>query len=157
VNILRADQGFCERVIRAFVMSQPPKLASAQVEEQLYDCFISDDDTHLMEQFHATPWERRPSIVSQFADVRLKRIGQRLIHFERPDILDPVRRNLLDRTIAQRLLGLQGDSPWMTLPKAIGELDDLIAAAAVEEHPNLHDHRTQLAARIEQFESQLNA
>jgi exodeoxyribonuclease-1 len=157
VDILQNDQDCRERLIKAFTASQPPKTTSEHVEEQLYDDFIPDDDTPLMEQFHAAPWERRASIASQFDDVRLKRIAQRLMHFEKPEFLTPAKRKQLDNAIASRLLGSGADARWMTLPKAMDELDALIAAAAAEDHSFLHGHRTHCAARIQHAQSQLGA
>ncbi len=155
MDILRNDEDFRTRLIRAFVVSQPQKITSEHVEEQLYDDFICNDDTPLMEQFHAVPWDKRASIASQFSDTRLKRIAQRLLHFETPDLLSPTKRIQLDKAIAYRLLGSGADARWMTLPKAIDDLDALIATAAIEDLSFLERYRIYCAVKIEQAQSQL--
>lgn len=145
-DALKNDRAFCQRIVDAYVASQTPKEASDHVEEQLYERFIPNEDTPLMERFHAEPWERRLSIVTRFSDERLRRIGQRLIHFERPDALAPAKRKVLDQTITKRLLGLQEKSPWMTYPKALNEIDELIASASADDGPQLQGHRAYLVA-----------
>jgi hypothetical protein len=110
-----------------------------------------------MDQFHVVPWERRASLVSRFKDVRLKQLGRRLIHFEKPHALDPASRKQHDQAVVTRLLGTHDGSPWMTLPKAINELNDLIAAAALEDRSYLRRHREHLVAQLELAQSQLGA
>lgn len=157
VDILRKDEDLRKRLVNAFVASQPLRTTSEHVEEQLYESFIPHNDELLMEQFHVAPWERRASIASQFSDSRLKRIAQRLLHFEKPDSLSPTKQKRLDEAIAGRLLGSSAGARWLTLPKAIDELDVLIAAAAAEDEPFLCEHRAYCAARMKQAQSQLGA
>ncbi len=40
-----------------------------------------------MEEFHGAPWTARLAIVYRFSDRRLKQLGRRLMHAERPDLL----------------------------------------------------------------------
>jgi exodeoxyribonuclease-1 len=154
-ELLKNNQALCHRLIEAFTASQAPKEASNHVEEQLYERFIPSEDTPLMEQFHAEPWENRLSIVTRFTDDRLKRIGQRLIHFEQPDALTPAKRKVLDQAIAKRLIGFQEMSPWMTYPKAISEVDELIATASAEYHPRLQAYREYLTAERDRHRSMI--
>ncbi|HEV7299595.1 MAG TPA: hypothetical protein VGN72_09545 [Tepidisphaeraceae bacterium] len=156
-ELLKNNQTLCKRLVDACAAAQAPKEASDHVEEQLYERFIPNEDTPLMEQFHAESWENRPSIVTRFSDDRLKRLGQRLIHFEQPDALTPARRKAIDQTIAKRLLGLQDMSPWMTYPKAISEVDELITVASDDDLPRLHVHRAHLVAQKNRVQAQLNA
>jgi hypothetical protein len=48
-----------------------------------------------MRQFHIAPWEDRMDLVRQMQDQRFARIGQRLIYFEKPDLLsDPTKEKI---------------------------------------------------------------
>jgi exodeoxyribonuclease-1 len=154
-DVLKNNDNLCQRLIEAFAALQAPKEASDHVEEQLYERFIPNDDTPLMEQFHAEPWENRLAIVTRFSDERLRRIGQRLIHFEKPHVLSPGKRKTLDQAIATRLLGLQEKSTWMTYPKAISEVDELIATVSAEYHPRLQAYREYLTAERDRHRSMI--
>ncbi len=148
-EVLRSDAALCERLVRSFEEIQRPKAASSHVEEQIYDGFASTHDAALMERFHALPWEQRSAVVSQLNDARLKCLGKRLIHFENPDALDDPTRLQHDRAVAERLLGMIGKSPWLTLPKAIEEIRQLLASARVRDIPLLRKHHSHLAGQIE--------
>jgi exodeoxyribonuclease-1 len=155
-EVLQLDKGFRARLVRVFEKNQKPKTKSVHVEEQIYDSFACDSDVQLMDQFHRAPWEKRLAIASQFQDVRLKRLGRRLIHFEKPETLDPKVRNQHNQAVAKRLLGSDGDPPWLTLSKAMNELDELMATAAPKDRPFLQKHHAHLAAQIEHVEAQMS-
>jgi exodeoxyribonuclease I len=99
---------------------------SAHIEQQLYERgFWSDQDDELLAQFHASPWEARPSLLRQLADARLRRLGWRLLFIERPDLLTDEDWEVAARAMALRLLGLTGrDQPWLTVPDALLALED---------------------------------
>jgi exodeoxyribonuclease-1 len=98
---------------------------SAHVEGQLYESgFWSDRDANLLAKFHSSSWEDRPSLLRQLTDPRLRRLGWRLVFFERPDLLDGEARELAAKAMALRLLGLGGrDQPWLSVPDALLALD----------------------------------
>ena len=48
-----------------------------------------------LHQFHIAPWEDRMDLVRQMQDQRFARIGQRLIYYEKPDLLsDPTKEKI---------------------------------------------------------------
>jgi exodeoxyribonuclease-1 len=68
---------------------------SNHVEKQIYDGFPSNSDSARMRQFHIAPWEDRMDLVRQMQDQRFARIGQRLIYYEKPDLLsDPTKEKI---------------------------------------------------------------
>lgn len=146
---VRGDEELMRRL--TFAMSrlerQWPK--SLHVEQQIYDDFISKPDAALCAQFHRTPWEERPAMVTQFRDKRLQRLAQRLLFFERPDVLAAERRAELEAAMRKRLSGEVADAPWRTNPQALEELDAVMAAlgADVESHP-LGVYRAHLVAQM---------
>jgi hypothetical protein len=64
-------------------------------------------------------------LLRQLSDPRLRQLGWRLLFFERPDLLDVEARELADKAMALRLLGLGGrDQPWLSVPDALLALED---------------------------------
>src|SRR5690606_35413845 len=118
---LRADGELVERLIAAAVANERIFPPSEQVEEQLYGGFFDDSDSHLMSEFHNSSWSERSEYLAQVRDRRLKRLGQRLIYFERPELLAPGTRNALDSAIRERLQA-RDERPWRTIAKARDEL-----------------------------------
>ena len=149
---LRDNTEFKERLLASFQATREEKEPSPYVEEQIYDGFIEGQDAQLMEQFHTLPWEQRLAVLDRFADERLKISARNLIHAERPDILDENVRLELDRLRARRVLGLDGDVPWLTLPKAIEQADDLLSAADSDEADRvlLGEHKAYLITLLEE-------
>ncbi|EJW10849.1 Exodeoxyribonuclease I [Rhodovulum sp. PH10] len=140
-DLLHTDEALRNRLNAAFQTSIGVWAPSPHVEMQIYNGFFSNPDTVLMDQFHAAPWEQRPAIVPRFADQRLRTIGNHLIHVERPDLLCASDCQEYDRARARRLLGSDGDVPWMTVSKALAQLEDLIAKCEAHEHELLNGHR----------------
>ncbi len=125
---VRNDPEFMAALTRAAAtldLAYPP---SDHVEEQIYGgTFISDADAELCRQFHGVPWEARPDIVHRFQDVRLKRLGRRLIYFESPHLLDEAQRRVIADDIAARRRGegKYASPPWMTIAAALSELESI--------------------------------
>jgi len=74
-----------------------------------------------MQQFHAAPWQERPSVVQKFSDARLRRLGQRAIYFEEPQLISSEVRAALYAAVRERWTG-DASMPWMTASRAIAEL-----------------------------------
>jgi exodeoxyribonuclease-1 len=119
VKLLENDEAFRKRLITAFEAGRQPFETSPYIERQIYDGFWPKADEVLMEKFHQVPWEQRLIIAASFEDPRLKTIALHLIHLERPDLLKKPVCDEHDRTRARRVLGLDGEVPWLTLPEAI--------------------------------------
>lgn len=154
-ELLHSDPNFCNRLTAAFQASQGIREASPHVEMQIYDGFFNADAV-LMDQFHCVPWEQRLALVDQFTDARLRTLGRRLIHTERPDLLPLLDCQEHDRACARRLLGADGDVPWLTLPKALQQLDDILRECAPCDVGLLTDHRDYLTRCAQQASTLLN-
>jgi len=126
-SMLAADQELRARIVAAFKRSRGEKEASVHLEEQIYDDFTSDEDARILAEFHGAPWETRAAILTRLKDVRLRKLGRRLIYLERPDVLDAKTRNEFERAVARRVTVRDDSVPWLTLPKAILELDSMMA------------------------------
>ena len=81
----------------------------------------------------------------------MREVANRLVYFERPDLLPERQRLELDSWLADRLLSDSPDAPWRTLPKAIQEADDLLKNAAVNEADLLNEVRSFLDRLGEPF------
>jgi len=147
-NFLQANAGLRERLIAASGAIREIPEPSPHIEQQIYDGFFTNTDDDLMEYFHSIAWEERLDVVETFEESRLQEIGFRLIHCERPDLLDnATRRSHTDR-IARNLLGLGGEVPWLTLREAIREANNLLEQAQGPELGFIREHRDYLQRRL---------
>ena len=66
--------------------------------------------------------------MANFSDRRLKQLSQRLIFFERPDLVADSTRLRLAEGMRHRLAGNRND-PWMSVAKARVELSEICDCA----------------------------
>ncbi len=83
----------------------------------------------------------------RLSDTRLRRLGRRLVYFERPDLLRGTDRDDFDAEMSRRVRGGEGDFPWMTLPRALVELEQLKAAVPTAQHGIVQALRDELLER----------
>ncbi|HWB49208.1 MAG TPA: exonuclease domain-containing protein [Stellaceae bacterium] len=133
------------RLISAFEAGREPHEPSPHVEKQIYDGFPTDADNTLMNSFHEASWPDRLAIVERFQDARLHELGCRLIHCERPDLLDDVARRRHDERIARCLLGLDNAVGWLTLREAVQQANDILVETNL---PHIRAHRDFLQRRL---------
>lgn len=69
------------------------------------------------------------------------------MHAERPDLLDRSARDEHDRELAHRVLGNGDAMPWLTLPLAITQLEELLATSTGGETVLLREHEALLRDR----------
>lgn len=148
IHVIEADSELRVRIIEGYEESRKERVVSTHVEEQLYGGFFPEGDQRLLDIFHNVDWIERVEIVEKFEDPRLKLLGRQLIHVERPDVLDPVSRLELDREIARRIAHHNSDHPWLTLPKALTEVDEFLVSANSTERSFLIEHRNHLSQRL---------
>ena len=150
-NVLAENEEFRGRLISAFLSTQKPWESSPHVEEQIYDAFLTREDEQFSSVFHDLSWVDRYDHLDQISDERIKELGQRLIHAEKPDSLPKDIKTILDQENAQRMItGVPGEeSPWLTIPEAISETDKLILEGE-NENKLLLDYRAYLEDRLVQ-------
>ncbi len=147
---IEGDEAFAHRLIVAMVGTREAREAFVHVEEQIYDEFTGDADQVVMAKFHETEWSGRSAILDRFSDTRLKKLGERLIHVEAPEVMPAHAHRNFQTAIAERLMAAEGTVPWVTLPKAIRETDDLLAASVGAETSLLNGIRDYLIKRSEE-------
>lgn len=138
---IKNDGALSARLIAAFCGARAEKEPSPHVEEQIYEGFMSNGDQALLDRFHDLQWLRRPALVAQLGDARLRALGQRLIFVEAPDVMREADRRDYEIAVARRLMGADGTVPWLTLPLAIEQADDLLASANAAERALLVELR----------------
>jgi exodeoxyribonuclease-1 len=146
-KFLQADTALRERLVSIFEASKEEYPPSPHVEKQIYDGFVEEPDEKLMDVFHDAEWPKRIAIVEKFRDPRLRTIGRQLIHLERPDLLDNAIRREHQLAAAKRLLGQSEDTCWLTLPKALEELEGMLQGASGAELQLLREHERYLRER----------
>lgn len=123
---IRSNEDFLNRLLSAIVDSERVWPESVHVEEQIYNGFVSDTDAALCQRFHQIPWEDRPALIARFQDIRFYRLGRRLIYHERPDLLEHSQFASMRDEVRQRLDGSIADAPWLTIPTALSEIQNML-------------------------------
>lgn len=147
--ILDQDEGLRVRLIAALEANREPFEVSPYVEKQIYDGFWSKADEALMDTFHIVSWEKRLAIAESFQDSRLKTIALHLIHIERPDLLEKSVCDAHNHGRTRRILGLDGDVPWLTLPKAIEAAEQMLVDCEGHQRANVQEHCNHLREWLE--------
>ncbi|MFT7573281.1 MAG: exodeoxyribonuclease-1, partial [Paracoccaceae bacterium] len=111
-RMIATNTKFRGRVGEALANRYPEKERSPHVEQEIYDGFASSGDQALMRRFHEVPWEERLRVAMEMTDLRMRRIAQRLIYFERPAVLPEKTRAALDGEIQARLNEHDDVLPW---------------------------------------------
>jgi exodeoxyribonuclease-1 len=118
---LRAQPGLCAQIIAAWTKPFETPDRPLQLEERIYEDFIPDPDLKILQDFHQAPWNERLTILRRVSDPRLRKLGQRLIFTERPDLLSPADLQRYAKAIAERVRPSEAaDSPWRTL-QSVGQ------------------------------------
>ena len=122
---IKNDSELSKRLTKAFLQIRQSKEPSVHVENQIYGNSFSDDDQILMNRFHDIDWSQRPALIEQISDERLRTLGQRLVYIEAPDAMPESTRKEYNIAVARRLMS-DGEVPWLTLPKALEQVGDLL-------------------------------
>jgi exodeoxyribonuclease-1 len=141
-GVITASKDFQVRVAAALAAQYEDSEPAVHIEERIYESFPSDDDQGLMEIFHTAPWEERHGIAQKFKDERLVEFGRRLMFAERPDLVPQQDADALKGWVAKRIMS-EDDVPWMTVPKALAETDELLIGAT--------DEQKKLLAEVKEF------
>lgn len=149
---LDANPDFVSRLLQIYRGIQEEYEKGEHLEQRIHDEFLTKTDLMKLEEFHAAPWEQRLPIVEELADERYRLLGHRLIYRERPDVLPQAMRTSLEVERSNRLLGTKvGGEPWLTLPKALEQTNDLLVNAQGEEHLLLSELAAYLTERIHEL------
>lgn len=154
-ELIKSNDQFRKTLITAYEQLKEEYPVSIHVEKQIYNGFFERSDERLLEKFHAVDWAERYAIIEKLQDLRLKAMGLRLIYLERPDLLDAVTKQQQEEQAARRLLGLEPEAAGLTLPEALKQLDEMLAAATEAEMSLLIEHKAYLQQKHAQAQQTL--
>lgn len=137
-QLIREHPTFRKRISRLLAARYEDRDEPTNVEERIYAGFPSNNDQTLMHSFHKQGWDDRIGIVQEIEDDRYRQLGQRVIATERPDLLTIGQRQRWDSWCRERLRA-DGDSPWLTVPRALEEVADLTENAKPDQQRHLGD------------------
>ena len=141
-HILKSDDELKNRIIEAFESTREKRNQSPYVEEQIYDGFFTIKDETLLNDFQNVEWEKRREILQKFNDSRLIELGLRLIYEERPDLLSETEHHDIENKFFHRHFPHEGDVfPWLTVQKALVQLNTLLSSTEIENKTNLEEYR----------------
>jgi exodeoxyribonuclease-1 len=133
-EIIKVGIEFKDRVSALFFEAGTDDVEpSSEVEDQIYEGFASPADSALMEKFHSSEWVERVGILRELTDVRMQRLAQRLIYFERPELLSDKVREAITSRVTERFVTLDENVKWRTLSSTHAELDKLKLSARGDE------------------------
>ena len=127
IEAIENDRAFISRVGEALSRRFVDREASPHLEKQIYHGFPGRNDQALMEGFHEERWSSRISLIEKMQDSRLVEFAYRLVYFERPEALSGRFRQDMDLWLADRVLTEDASVPWVTIPKALRELEEQLA------------------------------
>ena len=152
---VRQDRDLRQRLMAAVVEDRDEREPSVHVEEQIYDSFTAPEDHALMTAFHEAQWPSRAALLGGLADPRLQVLGERLLYTEAQEVMPAEVLTSYRADVARRLLADEGTVPWLTLPKAIRETDELLAGLTGAEAALLRGLRDYLLERGEEARARM--
>ena len=147
---IRKRKDLRERLMAVVLEDREDREPSAYVEKQIYNGFTGYQDQALMRTFHEAGWSSRAALLSSLADTRLQVLGERLLYTEASEVMPAEGLTNYHANVSRRLLADEGTVPWLTLPKAIRETDELLADSEGGEATLMTDLRHYLIGRAEE-------
>jgi exodeoxyribonuclease-1 len=130
---IRDHVGFRSNLANAMANRFADREPSPYPEASLYaGGFLSTEDARLSSRWHASSWEDRPAIAAQFQDERLKAFANRLMLLESPQDMSPAAWQKGQAWLRERLT-TEAEAPWLTLPMALKQVDELRLGRAEDE------------------------
>jgi len=143
IEVIRKHRTFMARVGEALSQRFAGQEPSQHLEKRIYDGFTSWADQNLLEEFHEEPWENRIGLIERIQDSRLVEYANRLVYFERPDLLSDRASQEMSNWLAYRILTDDEPVPWMSISKALLNLESELESADQDE--------TEFLERIREF------
>ncbi|MBN8648314.1 MAG: hypothetical protein J0L55_10195 [Caulobacterales bacterium] len=149
---LRDDESIKLRIVGAYEDNKTPYETSPHIEEQIYSGFALKNDSALMNQFHALPWEKRIGICDYFEDPRYAFLAKRLIYFNTPHHLNETLRNEFANHVLSRLRdGEYLDAKWTTLQAAKVACEGILAAEGITGNEILYRYLEFLTLKLKEI------
>ena len=147
IEVIQNGRTFRARVGEALSKRFADQEPSQHLEKRIYDGFTSWADKNLLEEFHEESWEDRIGLIERIQDRRLVEYANRLVYFERPDLLSDRASQEMSDWLAYRVLTDDEPVPWMSISKALLNLESELESADQDETEFLERIREFLVAR----------
>lgn len=123
VNALRHNEEFRSRVRQANLLRKAQYDEPATVWQRLYSggFYPQSADKALFTAFHSSPPAGRFEIATSLSDPRARELAMWLLGSEWPDLIPNAIRSTYSEKRRERLM--QDDADWMTVPKALQEIE----------------------------------
>ena len=108
-----------------------------------------------MAEFHEAGWSERPALLLRLDDARLQVLGERLLHTEAPEVMPEPGLNRNRADLARRLIADEATVPWLTLPQAVREADQLMTGLTGSELSFLKGLRNYLNGKINEVKTNM--
>jgi exodeoxyribonuclease-1 len=132
--------GLPPRVSRLLAERYADQAATIYVEQRIYDGFPSREDEARLAAFHRQEWPHRIRLTPSIEDGRYRELGERVIATEQPHLLTSTQRAQWQAWRRDRILAT-GENPWLTVPDAMTELDELADSALIDQRLQLCEIR----------------
>ena len=141
-EFLRANSEFQVMVSEALDSRFAPKdISELEVEEKIYSGFFESADGHLLDQFQKITWEERAELIKSFKDDRLRQLGQRLVAFYAPELLNNDQKSRFIELLQSRWKATGDDVKWNTKDKVASDLSKMGAEFNSEVWKNFYKAR----------------
>ncbi|HHZ66739.1 MAG TPA: exodeoxyribonuclease I [Alphaproteobacteria bacterium] len=151
IEAIENDRPFVARVGEALSQRFADREASPHLEKRIYEGFPGRADLALIDHFHEERWDSRIALIEQIQDARLVELANRLVYFERPDLLSDRMRHDMDDWLVNRILAEDASVPWMTVNKALAEVEERLETSDGGEVDFLGEIRDFLIVRPHQL------
>jgi exodeoxyribonuclease I len=121
---VREQPDFCRRVGRLLADRYTDQTPPCYVEDKIYSSFAASVDEVRMRNFQGCGWPKRRAIIDTLEDDRFRELGNRVFASERFDLLSDEEGRQWRSWRHDRLLA-NGDVPWLTIPAARAQLNEL--------------------------------
>ena len=104
---------------------EPVDVGELEVEEKIYSGFFDSTDRHLLDQFQGATWPDRAELIKSFKDDRLRQLGQRLLAFYAPELLNNDQKSRFTEFLQSRWKATGSDVKWTTIDKVSADLSKI--------------------------------
>ena len=124
---------FRKRVGQALAGHYADTEPSKHVEQLIYGGFYNTGDKQVLEKTKAANWRHRAELVDQLDDLRVKRLGMRLIFSNAQQYTSKNYQSAARTAIRDRWLTNEPSTPWATMATVEQQLHEIASGETVDQ------------------------
>lgn len=133
---------------RACVDAEIAKISSYAIPEfpesqMISHGFWTPADMSVAQRFHAVDPASKPAVICEMQDDRMRHFAEQIAYSNFPNVLPPATLKRLDEYCAWRLR-TDEEVPWITIPKALNRIDELLPTCLADPKRLLENYRENL-------------